>query len=227
MSNLFLMPSEFENLNKEELIHAFFGTYYETVIVLHDEKLVNDIIDFIRTSLKCTKTSNSMLWKHMWLCYCLFIMQRMKYYYCCECIKKERINLEETHDNDFIKFIATVNVASKVLSKGNAILEAPRFVDTLIYNNHLPIECKDLYEHKNDVVKFANEYKNMIVFKSEYLNKNKYVNVGEFVFDGLIILKTGFEINPGSIYNCFESVLKLDDSSAFKDFCEKLYNIIK
>ena len=227
MNNLFLMPNEFKDLSKEELLHAFFGTYYETVIVLHDEKLVSDIVDFIRTSLKYTETSNEMLWKHIWLCYCLFVMQRMKYYYCCECIKKERINLEETHDNDFIKFIATVNVASKVLSKGNAILEAPRFVDVLIYNNQLPVECRDLYVRKNEVMNLAKEYKNMFVFKSNYLNKNKYVDIGEFVFDGLIILKTGFEINAESIYNCFESVLKIEDSNAFKDFCNNLYSIIK
>ena len=123
--------------------------------------------------------------------------------------------------------MATINVSSKVLSRADAILEAPRLVDALIYNNQLPIECKELYDIRNEIIDLGNQYKNLFVFKTNYLNTNKYVNVGEFVFDGFIILKTGFEINPESIYNCFESVLIINDSGLFKDFCNKLCNIMK
>ena len=112
----------------------------------------------------------------------------------CECIKKERICLEETHDDDFIRFMATINVSSKVLSRADAILEAPRLVDALIYNNQLPIECKELYDVRNKIIELGNQHKNLFVFKTNYLNENKYVDIGEFVFDGLIILKTGYII---------------------------------
>ena len=227
MRNVFLLPEKFESLSRDELISAFFGYYYETVIALRDDKLIGDIINYVKTSLKYTETTNDMLWKHMWLSYCSFVMQRMKYYYFCECIKKERICLEETHDDDFVRFMATINVSSKILSQGDAILEAPRFVDALLYNNQLPIECKELYSVRNKVLEFGNQYRNLFVFKTNYLNENKYVDIGEFVFDGLIILKTGFEINPESIYNCFESVLIINDSDLFKDFCNNLFNIIK
>ena len=227
MRNVLLLPEKFAKLSREELIDAFFGYYYETVIALHDDKLVRDIVDYIKTSLKHIETTNDMLWKHMWLSYCSFVMQRIKYYYFCECIKKERICLEETHDDDFVRFMATLNVSSKVLSRADAILEAPRLVDALIYNNQLSIECKDLYDIRDQIINFGNQYKNLFVFKTGFLNTNRYVDIGEFVFDGLIILKTGFEINPESIYNCFDSVLIINDSDLFKDFCNKLFNIIK
>jgi hypothetical protein len=83
MRNVFLLPEKFESLSRDELVDAFFGYYYETVIALHDDKLVSDIIDYVKTSLKYTETTNDMLWKHMWLSYCSFVMQRMKYYYFC------------------------------------------------------------------------------------------------------------------------------------------------
>lgn len=227
MSNIMLMPEAFANLEKEELLHAFFGYYYETIIAVNDDNVIDEIIGYVRTSLKYTETTNDMLWKHMWLSYCSFVMHRMKYYYFCEVLKKERICLEDTHDDDFIRLMATINVSSKVLTKGEAILEAPRFVDALIYNNQLQDEYKDIFDKRDAIVKFANNHKNLFVFKTNYLNNSKYINIGEFVFDGLIILKTGFEINTSAIYNCFDSVLKIEDSERFTDFCNELNNIIK
>ena len=145
----------------------------------------------------------------------------------CEVLKKERICLEDTHDDDFIRLMTTINVSSKVLTKGEAILEAPRFVDALIYNNQLQDEYRDIFDKRDAIVEFANNHKNLFVFKTNYLNNSKYINIGEFVFDGLIILKTGFEINTSAIYNCFDSVLKIEDSERFTDFCNELNNIIK
>ena len=52
MRNVFLLPEKFESLSRDELIDAFFGYYYETVIALRDDKLIGDIIDYVKTSLK-------------------------------------------------------------------------------------------------------------------------------------------------------------------------------
>ena len=203
------------------------GSIADKDILVLKAQIGDEIVGYVRTSLKYTETTNDILWKHMWLSYCSFVMHRMKYYYFCEVLKKERICLEETHDDDFVRLMATINVSSKVLTKGEAILEAPRFVDALIYDNQLPNECKDVFDKKQKIVELANNNKNLFVFKTNYLNNNKYINIGEFVFDGLIILRTGFEITTSSIYNCFDSVLNIEDSERFTDFCNKLNNIIK
>ena len=75
MSNIMLMPEAFANLEKEELLHAFFGYYYETIIAVNDDNVIDEIIGYVRTSLKYTETTNDMLWKHMWLSYCSFVMR--------------------------------------------------------------------------------------------------------------------------------------------------------
>lgn len=227
MSNLMLMPESFKDFERETLIKAFFGRYYELVIALGDGTLSEDVIDFVRTSTKQTEVENELLWKHMWLAYATFVMNRMQYRYFCECVKKERVLLATTHDDDFIQLMAYLNVSSRALTRNGAMLDSPRFIEALMGDDYYTQEIKTFDVYKPALNDLVEKYRGAIRFRASALNDNPFMNITDFIIDGLLLLKTASTITEDSIYNCFSSVIEPENSALFKEFCCEVNHIMK
>ena len=227
MKNIFLMPDKFQDLTKPELVSAFFGTYYELLVALNDNDTAEHVVDCISNSIKQIDADNQLLWKHMWLAFCNFVMHRMNYFYFCECIKRERTRLASTHDQDFIRFIATVNIASKELTRQEALLEAPRFTSDLFNNPVYHDAYRGVNANRQTIDECVQNNVELIVFKTDYLQNNAYIDRTEFVIDALTMLSIGFVPDAETIEACLSSVLKVENKDLFKSFCVELKHIIE
>ena len=163
----------------------------------------------------------------MWLSFCNFIMHRMKYYFFCECIKRERTRVATTHDLDFIRFIGIINIASKELTRHDAMFEAPRFTSALYGDNAYNEEFERISTFKNAIADCIERYKNTLILKSDYLNKNQYFDYVVFVADAATMVSLGFGLNPTMLQTCICSVVNPDDTSKLTSFCEEICSIIK
>jgi hypothetical protein len=227
MKNLFLMPDKFQDLNKTELVSAFFGTYYELLVALNDDNTAEHVVECVSNAIKQVDAENQLLWKHMWLAFCSFVMHRMNYFYFCECIKRERTRLATTHDQDFVRFIATINIASKELTRQEALFEAPRFVSDLFNNSVYHDAYRGVNVKRDALHEYVQNHADLIVFNTAYLQNNTYVDKTEFIVDVITMLSIGGKAEVDILESCLSSVLKVENKDQFKSFCVDLLNIIE
>lgn len=227
MNNVMFLPERYKNLERDELIRAFFSEYYELVIAVDDNAIIESMIDYVKKSNNHIKCDNELLWKHLWMSYFMFVMQRMKYNYCYDIISKEKVRLNDSNDETFLRFIAIVNVSSKLLTRGDAVIEAPRLLDGLLGDRRCQDDCGFIFERKSQIFDLTNEYSNVFVFNADFFNNNQYFDIGNFVLYTLTMLCVNANLESTTIFRCISGVLKNVDNSKLEDFCNKLYNILR
>ena len=220
------MPEKYKDLPKEELINAFFAENYELMIAITDPTIVESIFDFIKTSIKNSKFDNNNLWKHFWLDYFNYVMQRMKYNYFCDVLKKEKFRLENVDETEFKRMIAIFNVSSKVLTHGDAVIECPRLLDEILGDDRVESTCQNIFEIQDKLIEIANKYSDMFKFKVNYYNTNKYFDIGMFVVNSLIMLNVNAMVAKETLYKCLSGVIIIEDEDKFNKICEEICNIV-
>lgn len=227
MRNLIFMPEQYKDLSREELIDAFLSNYYEIIIALDDKTELERMKDNLYLAIKQTDGDNAFLWKHVWLSYFSYTMHRASFGYFCDVVRKERLLLSETSDDEFLKLLTTLNVSTKVLSNGYAIIGSPRLVEELVMDGRIYTRCEDIFEKREKIIELATTGRNFFKFKSDFIEHSKYFNFNEFVFDSLLMLRNNFKVTQESIANCFESVVVVTDRDAFMAYCKSLSDTIE
>ncbi len=221
------MPEQYKELSCEELINAFLANYYEIIIALDDKTELESIKDSLYIAIKQTNGDNAFLWKHLWLSYFSYTMHRANFGYFADVVRKERLLLSETQDDEFLRLLTTLNVSTKVLSNGYAIIGSPRLVEELIMDGHVYARCEDVFEKRDKILELAPNGRNTFKFKSDFIETSKYFNFSEFIFDSLLMLRHNFKITQESIANCLESVVNVLDKDAFMTYCKSLSDAIE
>jgi hypothetical protein len=228
MRNILLLPEKYQTLKREELIDAFLGTYYELIISIPDEDFINELIEYLNNSIKYINSSNEVLWKCIWLSFFDFTMYRMKYMYFCDCIKKERICIETLSNDEFLRFLFVLNIASGTLTRKGCIIETPRLQFALDGGSEYEEQIrKRIIVKEKEIDQCIEKYKELFEFQSEYINRNNFFDHREFVYHNLIIMLAGEAIEITRIYEWFAFVIKVNDPAKFMNLCTELYNIIK
>jgi hypothetical protein len=221
-----LLPDKYSNLDYIELTNAFLSEYYELVISA-DEDLTNQIINYLTLSIKSIDAPNSQLWKHLWLSYFAYVLNRSDCEYFADCIKKEKYLIPETSDDDFISFMLVLNIASQLLSKDMSILESPRLMDALFSIENLNEVYGQINAHKEKIIVLLDVFKSGFEMKNSFLKNSTYFNSLDIFIDGLVMLKMYNNIDFKSVLKCFESILTIHDDMAYCNFCKELYHMIE
>jgi hypothetical protein len=227
MRNLIFMPESYKDLSREELINAFLSNYYEIIIALDDKTELENIKDNLYIAIKQTDGDNAFLWKHIWLAYFAYTMHRASFGYFCDVVRKERMLLKETSDDEFLRLLTTLNVSTKILSHGYAVIGSPRLVEELVMDGHVYARCEDIFEKREKIIELAPTGKESFKFKSDFIEHSKYFNFNEFIFDSLLMLRHNFKVTQDSIANCLESVVKVIDNEQFMNYCKALSDAIE
>ena len=227
MSNMMFMPEKYKDVNRDELIRIFFSEYYELAIAVNDNTIVESMLDYVKKSNNHIKCDNDMLWKHYWMSYFMFVMQRMKYNYCYDIISKEKLRLNDSTDESFLRFIAIVNVSAKLLTKGDAVIEAPRLLDCLLGDRRCQESCGFIFEKEAAISALTDEFSDVFVFNADFFNNNEYFDIKKFVLYTLTMLCINANLESPTIFHCIIGVLKNVDEQKLEEFCNKLYNILR
>jgi hypothetical protein len=210
MQKMFYIPAEYKELNREELVNAFVGTYYELIIAIDSDELFDTLYRYLYNSTKQLEVSNEMLWKYLWVFEFGFMANKMRYSYFSDCISKIAIRLPEMDDQKFESVLRVCNTTVECLT-GRGPMNEPRLFNDL-YNAHFEKECAFLYDKRDKIASIVENHKNLFVFKCKNLNSNPYFNLSDFVFNALVMLHLGKSGNSVSVVECLLSVLDIDDT---------------
>jgi hypothetical protein len=210
MKKVFYIPDEYKDLNRDELVQAFIGTYYELIIAIDSDELFDTLYRYLYNSTKQLECSNELLWKYLWVFEFGFMANKMKYTYFADCISKIIIRLPEIDDQKFEAVLRVCNTTIECIT-GRGPMNEPRLFNDL-YHAHFEKECSFLNEKKKEIAAIAEKHKDLFVFKCKNLNVNPYFNLNDFVLNTLIMLHLGKSGNSVSVAECLLSVLDVEDT---------------
>ena len=212
MQKIFYLPDEYKSLDREELVNAFIGTYYELIIAIDSDELFDTLYRYLYNSTKQLEASNELLWKYLWVFEFRFMANKMQYSYFGDCISKMVIRLPEMNDQKFESILRVCNTTVECLT-GRGPMNEPRLFNDL-YNAHFEKECAFLYNNAKGIAAIAEKHKDLFIFKCKNLNTNPYFNLNDFVLNMLIMLHLGKSDNSVSVAECLLSVLDVEDTKA-------------
>ena len=226
MRNLIFMPDDYKDLSREELVNAFLSNYYEVIIALTNIEELNTLKDNLFISIKQTSGDNAFLWKHLWLSYFSYAMHHAHFSYFCDVVRKERLLLSDIDDATFLKLLTTLNISTKILSNGFAIIGAPRLVEALLMDGHIYVKCQDIFEKREKILECSMIGFESMEFKSDFIKNSPYFDFKEFIFDSLLMLRHNYKVDQESIANCLKSVVNVLDERSFNDYCQLLSDVV-